>query len=113
MSLSKVARMDFVSLGLFGSSHVQHYPLELFKILNLNVNVRIHPIHISSKPKNISSVLRQDTAGKIVKYINRYNIHLDYLLILIGANDIGHLSPTHISQGIIYLANKFNKMDLT
>ena len=97
MSLSKVARMSNVSLGLFVSSHVQNYPLHLFKDLDLNIDFRIHPIHISSKPKNIYSILKQGTARKIIKYIKSNNIHLDYILILIGVSDVGHLTvPLHV-----------------
>ena len=91
-------------VGLFGSSHISHYPLDIFHTYN------IHPIVISSSPENIAAIIRQNTVHHTIKYIQSHNITLDRILILIGANDIGTLTPTQIVQGIIHIANSFNNI---
>ena len=94
------------TIGLFGSSHISHYPLDIFHTYN------IHPIIISSSPKNIAAIIKQDTVHHTIKYIQSHNITLDKILILIGANDIGTLTPTQIAQGIIHIANSFNNINI-
>ncbi len=107
---SKMYSTKFL-LGLFGSSHVEQFPYETFNLLK-DFKFTIKPIHISSSPKNIRAILRQDTVNKTIKHIQSNHIHLDYILILIGANDIGYLSPEKITQGIIYIADSFTNINI-
>ena len=106
MSLSKYA------LGLFGSSHSEKFPLHFFQ--RQYFNFQIQPIHISSSPKNIAAILKENTTKKAIEYIQTNNIHLDYIMILIGGNDIGQgkLNPTEIADGIIKIANSFAEINI-
>ena len=94
------------SLGLFGSSHIDHYPLDLFK------NHNILPHIISSTPKNIAAIKKQDTVKMKIAQIQAQKVELDMILIIIGANDIGNLDPNQIAQGIIEIANSFSKVNI-
>ena len=105
MSCSKL------SLGLFGSSHIERYPIHLFKHLH-QFNFTINPILISSHPKNIRAILKQNTVTAAIQYIQQNNIHLDYILILIGANDIGTLNSTQIAAGILHIADTFTSYNI-
>ena len=93
-------------VGLFGSSHIYHYPLDLFH------SIKIHPIVISSSPRNIAAINRQNTVQHTIKRIQRHNITLDKIVILIGGNDIGTLTPIQIIQGIIHIANSFSNINI-
>ena len=65
-------------VGLFGSFHFAHYPLDIF------YNYNIHPKVISSSPKNIAAIIRQNTVHHAIKYIQSLKITLDRILILIS-----------------------------
>ena len=95
-----------ISLGLFGSSHISRYPLHLFRKYN------IQPKVISTSPRNIAAIERNNTVHQSIQYIETHNIKLDMILILIGANDIGSLHPQQISDGIIRIGNSFNKINI-
>ena len=95
-----------ISLGLFGSSHISRYPLHLFH------NYNIQPIVISSSPKNIAAIERENTVHQAIQHIQSHNIKLDMILILIGANDIGTLHPQQIIDGIIRIGDTFNNINI-
>ena len=100
-----------VNIGLFGSSHIQNFPHDLFKNLQ-NFPFTLHPIHISSSPKNLRAILGQNTVTQAIRRIQTQNIHLHCILILVGANDIGRLTPTQIAQGIIHIADRFQSINI-
>ena len=100
-----------VSFGFFGSSHIEHYPLFLFRFITSFIS-NITPFHISSSPKNIQSILSQNTVEQTIKSITERKIKLDFMVILVGANDIGTLSPKQIAEGIIYIAKSFANINI-
>ena len=95
-----------ISLGLFGSSHISQYPLHLFNKYN------IQPKVISSSPKNIAAIIRNNTVHQSIQHIQAHNIKLDMILILVGANDIGTLNPQQIRDGIIQIGDTFNNINI-
>ena len=95
-----------ISLGLFGSSHIDHYPLYLFH------RHHIHPQIISSSPKNIRDIKKQNTVQNKIAHMMANNITIDMILLIIGANDVGTLSPQEIVQGIIDIANSFSAINI-
>ena len=100
-----------VSLGFFGSSHIERYPLHLFTFISSFMS-NITPFLISSSPKNIQSILSQNTVEQTIARITEQNIKLDFMVILVGANDIGTLSPKQIAEGIIFIAKSFAKINI-
>ena len=95
------------TIGLFGSSIIAHYPLEMFKAHH------IHPIIISTSPKNIASIIKFNSLEKAITLIQTQQYKLDYILILVGSNDIGKLTPTKIIQELIHIADTFSNINIT
>ena len=94
-------------LGLLGSSIIEHYPLDLFKEFN------IHPIVISTSPKNLEQLTTHRTFNKTITHIKSLKVKLDYMLILIGSNDVGRLKSKEILEKLIYIAETLNNMNIT
>ena len=94
-------------LGLLGSSIIEHYPLDLFKEFN------IHPIVISTSPKNLEQLTTHRTFNKTITYIKSLKVKLDYILILVGSNDVRRLKPKEIKEKLIYIAETFSNVNIT
>ena len=95
------------TVGLLGSSHISRFPLPIFR------EHLIKPIIVSDNPRNTQAFIQNNTIQSILTYITTQNITLDYIFIMIGANDIGRLTHRQITNNLIHIAQHFQKLNIT